>query len=307
MTTTKKDLDVRRVGGWIGAEIPEVRLSGDMDDSIILAIREALLAHKVLFFRDQHHLDPAGHTAFARRFGQLTAAPPAMAAIADTRHILEFDNTGGIHTNHWHIDVSFVDRPPAISILRTLTVPLYGGDTVWANTAAAYQALPEVLRRFVDQLRVIHSNVYDYLAQHIDPTPQAIREHEDFTSTVFETEHPVVRVHPETGERSLLLGGFARQIIGLSVNESTHVLQMLHDRIVRLENTVRWRWTHGDVAMWDNRATQHYAIADYGTLPRRVQRITVAGDTPVGVDGRASVIRRGDTTGFSPAHPPTSG
>jgi len=113
-----------------------------------------------------------------------------------------------------------------------------------------------------------------------------------FTSTVYETEHPIVRVHPVTGERSLILGGFLQRLVGYPQSDSAHSIAILQGHVTRPEHTVRWHWSAGDVAMWDNRATQHYAINDYGTQPRIVWRVTVAGDTPVSVDGRRSVTRR---------------
>jgi taurine dioxygenase len=126
------------------------------------------------------------------------------------------------------------------------------------------------------------------------------RKHHDevFVSTVYETEHPVVRVHPETGERALLLGQFVRQILGVPSADSRYLFDLFQRHVTRLENTVRWRWSPGDLAIWDNRATQHYAIDDYGDLPRRMHRVTVAGDVPVGVDGRRSVARSGDASAY---------
>ena len=126
------------------------------------------------------------------------------------------------------------------------------------------------------------------------------RKHHDevFLSTVYETEHPVVRVHPETGERTLLLGQFVRQILGVPAADSRHLFDLFQRHVTRLENTVRWRWSPGDLAIWDNRATQHYAIDDYGDLPRRMHRVTVAGDVPVGVDGQRSLARAGDASAY---------
>ena len=127
---------------------------------------------------------------------------------------------------------------------------------------------------------------------HADDT-QLKRYREVFTSTVYETEHPVVRVHPETGERTLVLGHFVQRLKGLSAQDSAHLLQVFHEHVTRLENTVRWNWQEGDVAIWDNRATQHYAINDYGDARRVVRRATVHGDVPVGIDGRQSVVLKG--------------
>ena len=128
------------------------------------------------------------------------------------------------------------------------------------------------------------------------------RHHNEvFLSTVFQTEHPVVRVHPETGERALLLGQFVKEILGVSASDSRYLFDLFQRHVTRLENTVRWHWTPGDVAIWDNRATQHYAIDDYGDLPRRMHRVTVAGDIPVGVDGFTSRAVQGESAAYVPA------
>jgi len=190
--------------------------------------------------------------------------------------------------------VTFVDVYPKISILRAVVIPPYGGDTVWANTAAAYAHLPEPLLRLADSLWALHTNAYDYASSHVNAdSAQLKRYREVFTSTVYETEHPVVRVHPDTGERALVLGHFVQRLKGLSASDSTHLLQIFHDHITRLENTVRWNWLQGDVAIWDNRATQHYALNDYGDEQRVVRRATVHGDVPVDIDGRRSVVVKG--------------
>ncbi|MCL6625179.1 MAG: TauD/TfdA family dioxygenase, partial [Alicyclobacillus shizuokensis] len=177
-------------------------------------------------------------------------------------------------------------------ILRAVKVPPAGGDTVWANTAAAYETLPSELRDLADKLWALHTNDYDYGAQRNDFSSEALRHHKEvFTRRLYATEHPVVRVHPETGERTLVLGHFVKKILGLSSVDSAHVFSVLQGHITRLENTVRWRWSDGDVAIWDNRATQHYAINDYGEQHRVVRRVAVVGEVPVGVDGRRSIVR----------------
>ena len=213
--------------------------------------------------------------------------------------VLRFTANKGMAANAWHTDVTFVDRVPAISVLRGVTIPPYGGNTVWANTVTAYEAMPGALKALVENLWAVHTNSYDYAQrdeEHDQPDANFTRD--DFASQVFETRHPVVRVHPETGERSLVLGNFVSRFEGLNTSESTALFHLLQNRITRLENTIRWTWQPGDVAMWDNRATQHYAVADFGSEPREVRRITVAGDVPVSVDGRSSEILRGDADGL---------
>jgi alpha-ketoglutarate-dependent sulfate ester dioxygenase len=286
-------LGVRPVAGRIGAEISGVRLSGQLSLPTVAAIRDALVHYKVIFFRDQGHLDDAEQEAFARSFGDL-AAHPTVPPRAGTNVILELDAShGGGRANYWHTDVTFVAAYPQASILRAVVVPSTGGDTVWANTVAAYHELPTDLRDLADRLWGVHTNAYDYAAVRPQAGEADQRHHREvFTSTVYETEHPIVRVHPVTGERSLILGGFLQKLVGYSQTDSAHLIAILQAHVTRPENTVRWHWSAGDVAMWDNRATQHYAIDDYGTQPRIVRRVTVAGDIPVSVDGRRSVARR---------------
>lgn len=284
-------LDVIPIGGRIGAEVRGVRLSADLDAETVEAIRAAWLKHKVIFFRNQHHLDEAGQEALTRVFGGAPVSHPTVPSLEGTRYILELDSGQGGRANSWHTDVTFVDAYPKASILRALVVPPAGGDTVWANTAAAYEDLSPSLRALADTLWALHTNEYDYAARRPDATSEQVRRYQEvFTSTVYETQHPLVRVHPETGERTLVLGHFVKRILGLSSFDSAHLFQVFQEHVTRLENTVRWRWAVGDVAVWDNRATQHYAVNDYGDQRRVVRRVTVAGDVPVSVDGRRSVL-----------------
>jgi len=293
--TSNEPFQVRPIGGRIGAEVRGVTLSADLDDAAIAAINQALLDHKVLFFRGQSHLDDAAQEAFAARFGE-TVAHPTVPSLSSGSRLLELDSKHGTRANSWHTDVTFVDAYPKISILRGVVIPPAGGDTVWANTAAAYANLPDALRDLADKLWALHSNTYDYAATRHAPDTETEREYrKQFTSTLYETEHPVVRVHPETGERTLVLGHFVQRFIGLSQRDSDRLIELFHDHVTRLENTVRWRWTQGDVAIWDNRATQHYAVADYGDAHRVVRRATVHGDVPTGIDGRRSRIVRQET------------
>lgn len=286
-------IEVVPVAGKIGAEIRGVRLSPELGAAVRGQIHDAWLKYKVLFFRNQQHLDEASQEAIASLFGGPPVGHPTVPSIDGTRFITELDSRFGGRANSWHTDVTFVDAYPRASILRALVVPTAGGDTVWANTAAAYQELSPELRELADKLWAVHTNEYDYQARRVKPSADDLKYYEEvFTSTVYETEHPVVRVHPETGERTLLLGHFVKKIIGLSSHDSHHLFQVLQEHVTRLENTVRWRWAVGDVAVWDNRATQHYAVNDYGDQHRLVRRVTVDGDVPVSVDGRHSVTRK---------------
>jgi taurine dioxygenase len=286
-------IEVVPVAGRIGAEVRGVRLSADLSTAVRGQVREAWLKHKVLFFRNQQHLDEAQQESLATLFGAPPVGHPTVPAIDGTRFITELDSRHGGRANSWHTDVTFVDAYPRASILRALVVPTAGGDTTWANTVTAYQDLSPELRELADKLWALHTNEYDYQARRTKASADDLKYYEGvFTSTVYETEHPLVRVHPETGERSLLLGHFFKKFIGLSTHDSQRLFEVFQEHITRLENTVRWRWAVGDVAVWDNRATQHYAINDYGDQHRLVRRVTVDGDIPVSVDGRRSVTRK---------------
>jgi taurine dioxygenase len=278
-------IQINPVAGRIGAQLSGIQLSGDISAEDFDFINAALLKYKVLFFREQS-LDDEQHESFSRRFGEQVPHPTVRSADKSSA-ILHLD-AKETRANSWHTDVTFVANYPKLSILRGVVIPPYGGDTVWANTAAAYADLPEPLKLLADNLRALHTNLYDYAAPRNTSDAGLKRYREQFTAEVYETEHPLVRVHPETGERSLLLGHFVKQIQGVSSNDSKQLIRLFHDRITHVDNTVRWRWQAGDVAIWDNRATQHIAINDYGDAERIVRRTTVAGDVPYGVDGRAS-------------------
>jgi alpha-ketoglutarate-dependent taurine dioxygenase len=301
-TPTRADVTVHQVGGHIGAEIRGVRIGGDLDPAVVAEVRRALLAHRVVFLRGQDHADDADQRAFAALLGTPTKPHPTVSGDGDA--ILPIDAEHG-KANSWHTDVTFVDRVPSISVLRAITLPAYGGTTVWANTVRAYAGLSPALKALADRLWAVHTNLYDYAAEvdetrlgGVDVKEQAYRE--EFAHLEFETEHPVVRVHPETGERALLLGHFVKRIVGLGTRDSDDLFALLQRHVIALENTVRWSWEPGDVAIWDNRATQHYAVADYDDQPRRLHRITLAGDVPVSVDGVVSTPRKGDASHYSP-------
>jgi alpha-ketoglutarate-dependent sulfate ester dioxygenase len=294
-----RHIGVRRVTGAIGAEVSGIRADGDVDPAAFAELRAALLAHKVVFLRDQHGVTDADQLGFTEHFGAVTMPHPTVAG--DGVAILPVDSETS-RANSWHTDVTFVDRIPAISVLRAVILPPYGGTTVWANTAAAYQRLHPALKALVNGLRAVHSNLYDYAAERpqiggIDVKEQAYRD--EFAHLEFETEHPVVRIHPESGEPTLVLGHFVRSFTGLSSRDSAELFALLQRHVTRLDNTVRWTWRDGDIAIWDNRATQHYAVDDYDDHPRLMHRITVAGDIPVGINGDTSTVRKGDASHYS--------
>lgn len=284
---TGTELDIAPQAGRIGAEVRGVRLSGTLPAATFAAIRQALYRHKVLFFRGQQHLDDAGQQAFGRLWGELVEHPTVPSK--DGTQILELDSNHGGRANSWHTDVTFEVDYPQVSILRAVTIPPYGGDTVWANTAAAYEELSPALKALADQLWALHGNDYDYAATRVTPDAHGAKHYQEvFTRRLIQAEHPLVRVHPETGERTLVSGHFIKNFIGYNTQDSDHLFAIFQNHITRLENTVRWRWAEGDIAIWDNRATQHYAVNDYGDAHRVVRRITVRGDVPVSVDGQRS-------------------
>jgi taurine dioxygenase len=244
-------LTVTQLGSRIGARIDGVALAGDLDAATVEEIREALLRHKVIFFRNQHHLDDAEQQAFAARLGTPIAHP---ALEQEGAPIITPINSDYAKANRWHTDVTFVANYPAASILRAVTLPSYGGSTLWASTAAAYQALPEPLKALTENLWALHSNRFDYITASQLQTDEQKAHRTKFEKVDFRTEHPVVRVHPETGERTLVAG---------------------------------------DVAIWDNRATQHRAIDDYDDQYRLMHRVTLMGDVPVDVHGQRSRVISG--------------
>ncbi len=281
-------LDIVPVAGRIGAEIRGVRLSGDLDQPTVAAIRAALVRHKVIFFRDQDHLDDAGQETFAELLGKPVAHPTVPVADG-SKYLLDLDSKEGYAASSWHTDVTFVPDYPEASILRAITVPEAGGDTLWANGVTAYEELPDALKVLVDNLWAVHSNEYDYAGKFANASSDQVKRYREvFASTVYETEHPVVRVHPDSGERALLVGHFVKRFVGLDGADSQRLLSILQDHITKPENTVRWRWKAHDVAIWDNRSTQHRAIADFGHQRRTLRRVTLTGDAPFSIDGARS-------------------
>jgi len=293
-------IKVEALTGRIGAVIHGVALNNPLSAEVLAEVRAALVRHKVIFFRDQQ-LDAKSQVAFSQQFGPVTTAHPTVPSLPGEPAVLDLDySRSSGRANNWHTDVTFVDRPPLGSVLHALKIPAVGGDTVWANSVTAYEDLPALLRSFADQAWAVHSNAFDYAEAANDLSDDLKKYRNVFTSTVYETLHPVVRVHPESGERGLFIGGFVRQIKGLSPSESADIVRNLQAYVTRPENTVRWRWSVGDVAFWDNRATQHYAVADYGDTPRHVQRVTIAGDLPVSIRGEHSVSVKGDSSAYTP-------
>lgn len=267
----------------IGAEITGVDLA-TVGEDVIAEIRAALLRHKVLIFRDQE-FDRTRHVELGRAFGELEIHP--LAVHPSFPEILPIHSNGDVQVgstapaaDFWHSDTTFRELPSAISILRARRLPALGGDTLWVNTAAVYQGLAPELRERIDGLDAFHDGVVSF-ARHLD-TPE---KHAAFVAMHPPQRHPVVRVHPETGERVIFVNsGFTTRIADVDAQESEALLRLLFDEVKRPEYQVRLKWAEGTVAMWDNRSTQHYGVADYAG-ERQLERATVAGDRPYGPSG----------------------
>lgn len=290
MSIQYQHIQVKAINGRIGAVIEGVKLSSSLDATVVQEINQALLKHKVIFFKDQSHLDDIEQEAFAARLGT-PLNHPTVPVKQGSNHILELDSRGA-RADSWHTDITFLDAYPKASILRSIFAPEVGGNTVWANTTTAYHDLPEELKTLAESLRAIHSNNYDYAAKASVPAEVLAKYKDFFNSTEYETEHPLVRVHPETAEKTLVLGHFFQKFVGYSQADSRRLFDIFQNYVEKLENIVSWRWEAGDIAIWDNRATQHRAINDYGDQHRVVRRVTLEGDIPVGVDGQLSQVIR---------------
>lgn len=270
----------RPVSPALGAVIEDVRLAPDMDDATVLGIRGALLEHKVVWLREQS-LDGASLTAVAKRFGTPTEAHPVEPSLEGHPEVLPLDSEEGARADVWHSDLTFQECPPLGAILHALEIPPVGGDTIWADMADAYRSLSAPLRGFLDGLTATHSptKAGGYFAGRDRTGGEAAGR-----TAMTATRHPVIRTHPETGTRSLFVNPlFTDKIDGLRRKESDTLLGLLFDAAVAPERLVRWRWEDGDVAFWDNRCTMHYALLDFGTQRRRMLRVALEGERPIGV------------------------
>ena len=265
----------------IGGVARGVDLSGSLSDADVEQISCALDDRLVLFFEDQR-LTPVVQRDFAARFGPLYVHPfYSGSAEAPEVMILAHDATHRANSDRWHNDVTYLATPPKAAVLYAEEIPEVGGDTLWANMYAAYDALSEPLRRFVSDLRAVHSFAKNF-------TPERFQElgMEDRREQMYAqhppVSHPVARTNPATGRKALFVNqDFTSHIEGVSARESDALLRLLFDHMAQPEFQVRWRWHAGTVAMWDNRWTQHCALADYFPARRRVRRATVLGERPV--------------------------
>ena len=266
MVSTETVFDVRPISGALGAEIRGVDLE-NLTDTEFERIHELLIEHLVVFFPEAAGLTPEAHKAFGRRLGELEVHP-FLPKLPEHEEIVVLDSAQGAKADVWHTDVTFNPTPPIASILQITLCPPSGGDTMWSNQYLAYERLSAPIRDLLDGLTAIH----------VFAVPGG-----GFRS---EAEHPVVRTHPVTGRRSLYVNRmFTSRIPQLRQDESDLLLEHLYDVSTRAENVCRFRWNPGAIAMWDNRATQHFAVNDY--TERRVgQRVTILGDQPRGNEPR---------------------
>jgi taurine dioxygenase len=269
-------LTVKPLSGAIGAEIHGIDLRSPVPDDTVARIRRIWLEHSVIFFRDQD-LPPKDFAAFARRFGEVADYPflkgldesPEVIEVAKLEH--ERVNFGGL----WHTDTAYLERPPMGTMLVAREVPPYGGDTLFASSYAAYDALSDGMKRLLDPLRAVNSSA----------KAEKTRTREDRKAgegrKVLEAEHPVVRTHPETGRKALYVNfGHTLRFAGMSEEESAGLLAYLFEHQSRPEFTCRFRWEPGSIALWDNRCALHNPINDYHGHRRIMHRVTLAGDRP---------------------------
>jgi alpha-ketoglutarate-dependent taurine dioxygenase len=278
------DLTLDRLGPSFGAEVIGLDLRSVTDEQV-LAIREALVESKVLFFRGQDLTD-ADQVELGRRLGEVTAGHP-VASSDETVKLPEIYNIDSADpefsfSDVWHTDVTFMEKPPLGSILRAVQLPSYGGDTSWVDSQLAYDSLSAPVRDLADRLTAVHDGNREwgaYLRRR--GGIGNVWDGKEVTE-LTPVEHPVVRVHPETGRKGLFVNpGFTSHIAGVSDAESRGILDLLFAHLTKPEHTVRHRWQVGDVGIWDNRSTSHYANRDYDEV-RVMRRITLAGDRPVG-------------------------
>jgi len=290
-SSTPRGVEFRKIGGRIGAEAVGVSLHTPLSDEGVLAIRQALWDHKVVFFRDQHDLPDPALVDLGDRLGAVATVAEPNAPVSDDRKVVVIKEIKEYRTDHWHMDATFAEEPPGISLLWPVELPAFGGDTLWASTAAGYLDLPANLRAFAEDLWIVHTNRYQFADprafDELPPVPEsadAAGRWFTFMPRPFETVHPAVTVHPETGERALLLGTHAQHVVGFPSQIAHQLIEILQYYVTRPENVLRWRWRLGDVALFDNRLTEHYAPSDFEGR-RTMHRISLVGSRPTSVGG----------------------
>jgi taurine dioxygenase len=275
-------IEVRPLTGALGAEVHGPDLSGDLADATVAAIRQALLDHCVIFFRDQR-FDTVQHKALARRFGEIFIHPNYKGTGPDPE-IVDIRREPGdlrIVGEEWHTDTTMVAEPPMGAILYAIEVPSYGGDTLFANQYLAYDALSEGMKRMLESLRAVHSDRKVAGPQAGLNAYRATKVREDAAWRETVSVHPVVRTHPETGRKPLFVNhSYTIRFDGMTEAESAPLLGYLLDPGHRPEFTCRFRWAAGSVAFWDNRCVKHLAVHDAGRFRRIMRRVQIAGDKP---------------------------
>lgn len=274
-------LSFTRLSPAIGAVVEGINLSQPLDTDLRDTLSSALLQHQVLFFRNQD-ISPLQQRDFAAWFGDLHIHP-LYPKIADIPQIMVLDTAqNDLRDNAiWHTDVTFIDTPPLGSVLAARQLPPYGGDTLWASGTAAWRALSPRLQQLLDGLTATHDFTKSFPLERFGQTPEALARYEETRRTTPPVSHPVVRTHPVSGEKALFVSdGFTTRINELEPAESAALLGFLFAHYARPEFSVRWRWQPGDVAFWDNRVTQHYAVDDYRPAHRIMHRATILGDKP---------------------------
>ncbi|RON05250.1 taurine dioxygenase [Pseudomonas brassicacearum] len=265
----------------LGAQISGVDISQPLNVKQRDAIEQALLKHQVLFFREQP-INPQQQARFAANFGELHIHPiypnvpeQPQVLILDTAETDVRDNAV------WHTDVTFLPTPALGAVLSAKLLPEFGGDTLWASGIAAYEALSVPLQNLLQGLTATHDFVKSFPLERFGTTPEALAQWEAARKKNPPLSHPVIRTHPVSGRRSLFVNeGFTTRINELSETESEAILKLLFAHATRPEFTIRWRWQENDVAFWDNRVTQHFAVDDYRPARRVMHRATVLGDVP---------------------------
>jgi taurine dioxygenase len=272
---------VTRTSRALGAIVSGIDISQDLPQSAVDELGGLLIEHQILFFRGQP-ISPEAQARFAARFGSLHVHP-IYPVLPDLPEILLLDNHAGFlpDNDNWHTDVTFTETPPLAGILAAKRIPSAGGDTLWSSMSAAYEGLSEPMRRFLDGLTAQHSIAKSFPPERWQNDPAFKARYERAVAKHPPVNHPVIRTHPVSKRKGLFVnGGFTTHINELTPEESQAVLSFLNAHIARPEFTVRWRWQVDDVAFWDNRVTQHYAIADYLPERRTMHRATVNGDKP---------------------------
>jgi taurine dioxygenase len=266
----------------IGADVDDIDLAS-LDDATFAKLKQALHKHLVLFFHDQR-INEKEHMSLAGRFGEMEVHEVFTPLDGHPEiSVLEHDKERPPISDSWHSDVTYRPHPSMASVLYARTIPPNGGDTLWRSAYAAYEALSPAMQTFLEGLHCEHDFLMaygDYLRQQDDGL-EKIRQAQINTPPVV---HPLIVVHPITGKRLLYVNPtFTTKIVELQRSESNAVLQLLFEHLNKPEFHVRFKWHENDLAIWDNRATQHYATGDYYPEYRRMHRITVGGDAPAGV------------------------